>query len=72
MFCFLDNGIWTGHSKFWLVQIKYLSSTDNVLRNIGKISYVTKREIIQRNLPESDEQIWQKCRASDLSSVWDP
>ena len=53
-FCFWDNCISIGCGKFSQVRKKYLLPAVNVLANSPKIWNVTKRDIFQLNLCQSD------------------
>ena len=54
---FLDNCIRVEFWKFPVLWGENFSSAINVLTNSPKISDLTKREVLQLNLPESNERI---------------
>ena len=56
-FCLLDNCIWADCVKFSLLQRKYLLSVVNILTNSPNNSHITKKDILQLDLPNSDEKL---------------
>ena len=71
IFCFLDNWIWIGCSKFSLLPRQYLLPIISVLTKCLRISHIMKRDIFQESFTHSDEEIWQKCCHAEFTSVWD-
>ena len=53
---FLDNCVVIGCGKFSLSLKEYLPSAANVLTNSPKILDITKRDIFQLNISQSDEK----------------
>ena len=47
LFLFLDNSVWLGCVKLFLLTREYLSSAVNVLRNSLKIFHITKIDFFQ-------------------------
>ena len=58
VFCYWDNCIWIGCLKFSRLSREYLSSAVNMLRNIPKTLYSTKRYFVQLNCLQKDKKIW--------------
>ena len=52
-FYFWDNYIWIGCVELSLLRTEYLSSVVNVLTNSLKILYITYRDSLQLNSPDS-------------------
>ena len=57
VFGFLDHIIWIAWGKFSLVWPEYMPSAIKLLTNNPKISYLTKRDVLQLNLSENDKTI---------------
>ena len=70
-FSFLDKFISIGCGKLSLLRREYLSSEVHVLTNSPEISDLTKRNVFQLNLFQSDKITGPKCCRADFSIVWD-
>ena len=57
-FSCLDNCIWIGCFKIFLLSREYLSSGVNLLRNGIKILDTTKTDIFKLKFSQSDGKIW--------------
>ena len=57
VFDFLDNHIWIGSEKFFVLLLEHLSSADSVITGSSKISDLIKADVFQLNLCQNDKAI---------------
>ena len=58
VFCIKDNCIWIGDDRFSQYRTGYLPLEVNVLRNTPKSYHITKEDIFEITLCQSDGKIW--------------
>ena len=52
VFCFKDNGVWTGCVKVCILREEYMYSAVNVLTNSPNVLDLTKADFFQLNLSQ--------------------